>query len=51
LLLLGLAFALKRGYAIAGSLWEERRAAVLSLVPPALVCAALVMAFIILFAG
>ena len=51
LLLLGLAFALKRGFAIAGSIWEDRKAAVLSLAPPALVCTALVMTFITLFAG
>jgi hypothetical protein len=51
LLLFGLAFSLKRGYAIAGSLWEDRKAAVLSLAPPAVFCTAVVMSFIILFAG
>ena len=51
LLLFGLAFSLKRGYAIAGSLWRERTAAVLSLAPPAIVCTAIVMSFITLFAG
>jgi len=51
LLLIGLAFALKRGYAIALTLWGERRPAVLSLIPPAVVCTAIVMSFITLFAG
>ena len=51
LLLFGLAFSLKRGYAIAGSLWRDRKAAVLSLAPPAIVCTAIVMSFITLFAG
>ena len=51
LMLFGLAFSLKRGYAIAGSLWRDRKAAVLSLAPPAIVCTAMVMSFITLFAG
>ena len=51
LLLFGLAFSLKRGYAIAGSLWRGRRQAVLGLIPPAIVCTAMVMSFITLFAG
>lgn len=51
LLLFGLAFSLKRGYAIAASLWEDRKAAMLSLAPAAIVCTAVVMAFIKLFAG
>jgi len=51
LLLIGLAFSLKRGYAIAFSLWRDRRRAILSLVPPAVVCTAIVMSFITLFAG
>jgi hypothetical protein len=51
LLLFGLTFSLNRGYAIAGSLWRSRKEALLSLLPPAIVCTAIVMAFIILFAG
>jgi hypothetical protein len=51
LLLIGLVFALKRGYAIAFSLWGDRRPAILSLVPPAVVCTAIVMSFVTLFAG
>jgi len=51
LLLVGLVYALKRGYAIAFSLWEDRRKAALSLMPTALVCTAVVMTFITLFAG
>jgi hypothetical protein len=51
LLLFGMAFSLIRGHAIAGSLWQDRKAALLSLAPPAIVCTAIVMAFITLFAG
>ena len=51
LLLFGLAFSLKRGYEIALSLWDNRKAAVLSLAPAAIVCTAVVMSFITLFAG
>ena len=51
LLLIGLAFALKRGYTIALAIWGEQRPAVLSLIPPAAVCTAIVMSFITLFAG
>jgi hypothetical protein len=51
LLLLGLIFSLKRGYAIAFSIYGQRRTAGLSLVPPGMVCTGLVMAFITLFAG
>ena len=51
LLLIGLVFSLKRGYAIAYSLWHDRKSATLSLVPPALVCTAIVMSFVTLFAG
>jgi plastocyanin len=51
LLLIGLVFALKRGYAIAYSLWHDRKSATLSLVPPAIVCTAIVMSFVTLFSG
>ena len=51
LLLIGLTFALKRGYAIALTIWGDRRSAILSLAPPAVVCTAIVMSFITLFAG
>jgi polyferredoxin len=51
LLLIGMVFSLKRGYAIAFSLWRDRREAALSLIPPAVVCTALVMSFVTLFAG
>jgi len=51
MLLIGLVFSLKRGYAIACSLWRNRRSAILSLLPPAVVCTAIVMSFVTLFAG
>jgi hypothetical protein len=50
-LLIGLAFSLMRGYVIAISLWQDRRSAILSLLPPAVVCTAIVMSFVTLFAG
>jgi len=51
LLLIGLVYSLKRGYAIAFSLWKDARKAFLSLIPSALVCTVVVMTFLTLFAG
>jgi len=51
LLLIGLIFSLKRGYTIAYSLWRNRKSAALSLLPTAIVCGAIVMSFVTLFAG
>jgi hypothetical protein len=51
LLLIGLIFSLKRGHAIAFSLWQDRSRATLSLLPAALACTVFVMSFITLFAG
>ena len=51
LLLTGLVYSLMRGYEIAFSLWKDARKASLSLIPSALVCTAVVMTFLTLFAG
>lgn len=50
-LLFGLSYALKSGFDIAGSLLNGRQAALMSMIPPAVVCTAIVMGFIALFAG
>ncbi len=51
LLLFGLSVSLKRGYAVAFSVYQDRKGAVMSLIPPGFVCTAMVMTFITLFAG
>jgi hypothetical protein len=50
-LLLGLIYALKCGYQLGWNLYEDRNAAVKSLVPVALLCSGITMAFLRLFVG
>lgn len=51
LLLLGLFFALKRGYDISLTLYQDKSQAARSLIPAGLVCTAVILAFLKLFTG
>lgn len=51
ILLLGLLFALKRGYGLAGELYRDRWKALGSLIPVSFSCVVILLVFLALFAG
>ncbi|KKL22735.1 hypothetical protein LCGC14_2432490, partial [marine sediment metagenome] len=51
LLLLGLYFAIKRGYDISLTLYQNKSRAARSLIPVVVVCTAMILAFLKLFTG